>query len=518
MRLLLIEDNQGDARLIRELLTEAIGNPIDLRRVERLEEGIAALETFRPDVVLLDLSLPDTDGVETFQKLHEAAPDLPVVVLTGTDDGERAGDAIRRGAQDFLPKASLQGPLLERSVRYAIERQQLHTARRKAEEALRHAQKLESLGVLAGGIANDFNNLLTGVLGNASLAMAQLSSGSPVRGRLHQIETAALRAAELTRQLLAYSGRGRFIVEAFSLNDLLQEMVYLLDTVVSRNARLKWHLAPSLPAVEGDETQIRQVVMNLMTNASDAIGSRDGIITISTGTVVADRVYLATTYLDDALPDGDYVYLEITDDGIGMDEDTVDRIFDPFFTTKFTGRGLGLAAVLGIVRGHQGAVKVFSELGQGTTVRVLLPASAKIPAKNTSPTGDDSWRGSGMVLVIDDEEVVRKVCRATLEDVGFTVETARDGREGVERFRQLSKDGVRLILLDVSMPILDGPSAFREIRRLDSHVPVVLMSGYDEDDIAMRFNGQGIAGFIHKPHRAGELVRHVRNALDAVRR
>ncbi len=255
------------------------------------------------------------------------------------------------------------------------ERKRAEENRRKLEAQVQHAQKLESLGVLAGGIAHHFNNLLTGILGNAELALADTSLASPARDRIRDIETTARRAADLTEQMLAYSGRGRFVVGTVSLNETVEEMEYLFEVAVSKNAVLQYDLADDLPAIEADVSQIRQVLMNLVTNASEAIGDSSGVISVSTGAIECDRNYLAETYLDDELPEGAYVYLEVSDTGCGMDEETQSNLFDPFFTTKFTGRGLGLAALLGIVRGHRGAIKVCSEVGRGTTVKVLFPAA-----------------------------------------------------------------------------------------------------------------------------------------------
>uniref|UniRef100_UPI002ADE7C8B PAS domain S-box protein n=1 Tax=Tepidiforma sp. TaxID=2682230 RepID=UPI002ADE7C8B len=268
--------------------------------------------------------------------------------------------------------------------------------RRRLDQQMQQTQKLESLGVLAGGIAHDFNNLLVAILGNAGLALMELPPESPARQTVQAIETAAQRAAELTRQMLAYSGRGKFVVEPLNLSRLVEEMAHLLEVSVSKRAVLKYRFAPDLPLIEGDATQVRQVIMNLITNASDAIGDRSGVISISTGLMHADRAYLRTAYMDDDLPEGDYVYLEVADTGVGMDEATAARIFDPFFTTKFTGRGLGLAAVLGIVRSHRGAIKLYTEPGRGTTFKILFPVAGppQAPEPVASPATDEPVRAA----------------------------------------------------------------------------------------------------------------------------
>ncbi|MBZ0119928.1 MAG: PAS domain S-box protein, partial [Sandaracinaceae bacterium] len=388
------------------------------------------------------------------------------------------------------------------------------TERRSLELRIQQAQKLESLGVLAGGIAHDFNNLLVGILGNVGIANLDLPPESPVAPVLADIQTAALRAADLTKQLLAYAGKGRFVVERLDLNRLVSEMTHLLTTVVSKKAALRLDLAPSLPPVEGDATQLRQVVMNLITNASDALGDEPGIISITTGVVQADREYLQGTYLDDRLEEGRYVFLEVADNGSGMDQPTRERIFDPFFSTKFTGRGLGLAAVLGILRSHGGAVKVYSEPGRGSSFKVLLPAVAGaaepgVEERDAGPEG----ASRGVVLVVDDEDSVRSVARRVLERAGFDVIDACDGHEAVDVFRERA-DEIAVVLLDMTMPRLSGEEAFRELRRIRPGVRVVLSSGYNEQEATQRFAGKGLARFLQKPWTASALVAAMRGILE----
>ena len=274
-------------------------------------------------------------------------------------------------------------------------------------------QKLESLGVLAGGIAHDFNNLLVGMLGHAGLALLETPPESPLRDRIQQIETCAVRAADLTNQMLAYSGKGRFLVQPTNLTDVVREMANLLRTAISKSARLDLRLAARLASISGDATQLRQVVMNPITNASDAIGERSGVITIETGMMQATRADLASAYAA-AVDPGEYVYLEVRDTGCGMDTETQQRIFDPFFTTKFSGRGLGLAAVVGIVRGHTGAVTIQSAPRKGTTFRVLFPACAAEAVPLSRPSSPARARRQARVLIVDDEPAVRAIARETL--------------------------------------------------------------------------------------------------------
>lgn len=373
------------------------------------------------------------------------------------------------------------------------------TERQMLERKLQESQKLESLGVLAGGIAHDFNNLLTGVLGNASLARMDLPEDSPVQPYLQQIEAAAARAADLCKQMLAYSGKGRFVVNRIDINALIEDTTRLLQVSISKRAVMKFHLAPGLPVVLGDATQLRQVIMNLVINASEAVGEKSGFIAITTGLTRADRAYLSGAYFARDLPEGDYVSLEISDNGGGMSTEVLEKIFDPFFTTKFTGRGLGLAAVLGIVRGHNGALKVFSEEGWGTTFKILLPCAEGVAEElaATAP-GMADWRGSGKVLVVDDEETVRVTTARMLEATGFTTKLADNGRTGVEEF-SADPDGFTLVMLDLTMPHMDGDEAFRAIRKLRPNARVLLMSGFNEQEATARFAGTGLAGFLQKP-------------------
>jgi len=388
------------------------------------------------------------------------------------------------------------------------------TERKRLEAQILHAQKLESLGILAGGIAHDFNNLLVSILGHSGLALGRTPRDSMARKNLEQIEIAARRAADLTRQMLAYSGRGTFEVRPLDLSKLVEEMAHLLEVAISKQAQIAYHFAPDLPAIEADATQVRQVVMNLITNAAEAIGEQSGTVTVSTGMMQADRAYLSETYLDEDLPEGCFVYLEVSDTGCGLDQGTLAKIFDPFFTTKFTGRGLGLASVLGIVRGHRGAIKVYSEPGQGTTFKVLFPCSAQAARELTAPAiSIAGWRGKGTVLVVDDEEEVRVVTRAMLEEFGFTALLAADGREGVELFRRHAEEIVA-VLLDQTMPGWSGEETLQHLLVVKPDARIILTSGYNEREATLRFAGQGIASFIQKPYQTLALVQKMREVLE----
>lgn len=380
---------------------------------------------------------------------------------------------------------------------------------------LLESQKLESLGVLAGGIAHDFNNLLTSILGNVNLAQLELPATSGVHSYLEDVENASIHAADLCKQMLAYSGKGRFVIKRLGLMALVKEMTQLLQVSIGQQVVLNFDLTEDLPAVAADPAQLRQIVMNLVSNASEAIGENRGTINITTGLMRVDVDYLRGTYLSPNIPEGDYVFLKIGDTGCGMDKDTLGRVFDPFFTAKFTGRGLGLAAVLGIVRGHCGALKVWSEPGKGTTFKLLLPhAKGEEDAGRASMLPLAQTRGEGLILVVDDEQTVRATAASMLRRAGYEVRTAVDGFEGVEAFRKAAAE-IRLVLLDLTMPHMDGVEALRHIRRIKSDACVLLMSGYSEQDAVEQFSGEVLAGFVQKPFHIQFLLGKVKAALTA---
>jgi two-component system cell cycle sensor histidine kinase/response regulator CckA len=434
--------------------------------------------------------------------------------------GELSG--LRSSGEEFPLEAAVSQCTVERQqqltliLRDSSERSRAEDERLKFLSQIQQTQKLESLGVLAGGIAHDFNNLLMAVLGHADLALDALPASSEAREDLAEIRRAAQRATELCKQMLAYSGKGRFVIQPVEMQKVVEEMLHMLRVSISKNAIMKLNFSPNLPSVDADASQLRQVVMNLVVNASEAIGERSGVITISTGAMDCDRQYLSESWLDEQLPEGMYVFIEVADSGMGMDAETRTRIFDPFFTTKFTGRGLGLAAVLGIVRGHRGAIKVYSELGRGTTFKVLFPASQRAETREAVSPIRGIYEGKGTVLLVDDDESVRAVGRKMLERIGFSVVTAADGSEAIARFRERADD-IICAIVDLTMPHVDGAETFRELRRMRPGVRVILSSGYNEQDVTQRFVGKGLAGFIQKPYQLSTLVSVLKEVLEKAR-
>ncbi len=412
---------------------------------------------------------------------------------------------------------SLEIKVVERTEELSAEleaRIKAEEERRKLEVQLQHSQKMESLGVLAGGIAHDFNNLLMGIMGNVGMAQMKMSPESPGYVHIERIETAAERAAELTNQMLAYSGRGKFVVKIINLSSVLEEMSHLLQVSVSKNIVIKYELDKDLPAIEVDPSQFHQILMNLLTNASDSFDGKSGNVVVSTGVKVCDKACLSDFQFGDELPEGKYVYLEVSDTGSGMDEEVIASIFDPFFSTKEGGRGLGLSAVIGIVKGHNGAIKVISEPGCGTTFKLLFPASEKTAEEIVEEKlVHVDYRGEGTILVVDDEEGVREIATAILAEFGFEVLLASDGEEALELFKERA-DEISLVLLDLSMPGMGGIETFRHLKQHWEDVKVILSSGYTEEDAVSAFTGKGLADFIHKPYRPEELISKVRKVLE----
>jgi PAS domain S-box-containing protein len=383
------------------------------------------------------------------------------------------------------------------------------------ERRLLEGQKLESIGVLAGGIAHDFNNLLTGIIGNANLASLDLPPQSPIRNNLRQIEIASQRAAELCQQMLAYAGKGRFVVQQVEVGQLVLSTVPLLQASISKRAKLRFDLQPELPAVMSDPTQIRQIIMNLVLNASEALGDKDGEIAITTNLVRPAADWFENAVLTPPEPNRDFVRLEVRDSGCGMTPETIAKIFEPFFTTKFTGRGLGLAAVLGIIRSHQGGLIVRSVVGRGSIFALFFPAASTRPVETTSPRvpTNTPWQKAGKILVVDDEPHVLKVASGMLTTWGLSVQLANDGYEALDFFRA-DPDSYTLVLLDMTMPRLSGEETLDGLREIRPDVKVLFMSGYNRREVVDTLPGRNALGFIQKPFTLRTLRENLQQMLS----
>lgn len=388
------------------------------------------------------------------------------------------------------------------------ERKKAEEERIKLESQVQHSQKLESLGILAGGIAHDFNNLLMGIVGNADLLLLDLEENSPYRKKVRHIKAASKRLADLTNQLLAYSGRGAFIIEDIDLSSVAREMTQLLKTVISKKAVLNLLLESDLPLVKADATQIRQIVMNLITNASDSLDSGNGEISLRSGTEIINEAGIKNSFIKEEVPAGEYVFLEVQDTGVGIAKDTMSKIFDPFFTTKFIGQGLGLSAVLGIVRSHKGTLSVKSEVGVGTKIKILFPVSKEkdsIKNKTINQSEPNNELLTGKILIVDDEITMRRVTKSMLDKFEYKSSVATNGNEAIDILKNNLSD-YSAVILDLSMPEKNGKETLREIRELSKDLPVILTSGYTELDATKDFKKDSFSGFLQKPFGPKELL------------
>jgi signal transduction histidine kinase/ActR/RegA family two-component response regulator len=387
------------------------------------------------------------------------------------------------------------------------------------ERRLLQSQKLESIGVLAGGIAHDFNNLLTGVLGHANFARGELARGSTnIDHLLAQVETSAQRAADLCRQLLAYAGKGRIVVRLIDINVAVEQTVPLLHLSVSKKVTLDLQLGLSLPPLRGDPSQLNQVLLNLVTNASEAIGAGPGVVTVRTSRLSLTALDMLTLTPSPEMEPGAFICLGISDTGCGIAPETIGHIFEPFFTTKFVGRGLGLAAVLGIVHAHRGGIRVSSQIDAGSSFEVFFPvvAAPSAAARGQVATLAGPSHSHGTVLVVDDDATIREFAGTVLTASGFTVVTATDGEDAMARLRD-DPTQFDAVLLDLTMPKLDGEDTLIALRILSPNLPVVLTSGYSEQAIAQRFVGRGLADFLPKPFVTDTLVRVITTAIERAR-
>jgi len=470
-------------------------------------------------------SLLQADGVRACETLSQAtASMLELVSIPLWGDGGRVCGVLGLG---FRALHVHEGPeQLERQLGPLLALCALGVRRREQQPApgvprpsasrpsTEKAQRLSSLGVLAGGIAHDFNNLLLAIMGNIGLSRLDLPPEHAAQHSLQEAEAAALRAAGLCRRLLAYAGHGRFMLEPVLLSELIEDMLERLSAQLGKHIALRLRLSPRVPPVQAAAGQLRDVIASLIENAAEAVGDAPGLISVRTDVRLCDRAYLSSAYLDDDLPAGRYVVLEVSDTGCGMDAETSERAFEPFFSTKFAGRGLGLSSVLGVVRGHRGAIRIRSEERRGTLVEVLLPALPEHAAEVAGAPQPMAASRPGTVLVIDDEANVREVAQRMLELAGFRVLLAESGRDALAVYREQGQT-IDVVLLDMTMPELDGRETYRELAAIRPDVRVVLTSGYSEQEAFSEWGGEGLAGFLQKPYRPADLVATLLRAQAA---
>ena len=515
----LVEERTRELRhkeeLYRSLVTNAPVSVIVHRAgtVVYANPSAAALARCPAGTELAGRTLASLFGDHAPREAPDGTPEAPALVREVTvrrPDGTRAEVEWRTIEVVFDDARASLSLVVDLS-----ERKRAEAERRRLETKMLQTQKLESLGLLAGSIAHDFNNLLVGVLGNADLALRDSNLSEDTRALLARIKTTSIRATELTAQLLTYTGKTPLIVRPLDLSAIAAEMADLVRMSVPMNARLALSLEAGLPAFEGDGAQVRQIVMNLMTNAADAIGGAPGEIRVQTCLCTGEPEPTATTF-GETMRGRSYVCLEVRDTGIGMDESTRSRIFDPFFSTKESGRGLGLAAVVGIVRAHGGAIRVTSEPGQGSTFRVFFPASDRVLRAEPEPKSSESWQGSGTIVIADDEPRVRQVLALMLREVGFDVLEASSMTECLDLFRA-NESAVRALLVDVTMPGGGGREIVRALRGEGKHVPVILSSGYPEEAVGVELGSDAHVSFLEKPFDFDALARVLQKALEGGR-
>ena len=639
LKVLLVEDNPGDVRLIREMLLEVPHVRFELELADRLETGLVRIRVGDIHAVLLDLGLPDSRGHNTFVKAHAEAPHVPIIVLTGLGDEALAFRTVQEGAQDYLVKGQLDASVLERTIRYAVERKKAEqalrsselalrqseasfrslimnspfaifrissdrrlldanpalvemlgyrsdsevmaldlfadvyddpseskrlvelfesqaqfrdtgvgwkrkdgklvtvsltgrpirdaegtlthfemiaedvTERRALETQLRQSQKMESVGRLAGGVAHDFNNLLGVILGYSEALEDSLDQNSVPRKHAEEIKRAGLRAASLTRQLLAFSRQQVLESKVINLDAVVTEMETMLRRLIGEDVELTAVLEPALGQVKADQGQIEQVIMNLAVNARDAMPN-GGKLIIETANIDVDEVF--TRQHPASIP-GRYVLLAVTDTGIGMDEEIQARIFEPFFTTKGKdkGTGLGLAVVYGVVKQSGGYIWVYSEPGKGSTFKIYLPRVEEAVEKASQNTGPaKSSQGSETILLAEDEQSLRHLIRDLLAQRGYTVLEACDGAEALGIAHQ-HQGTIHLLCTDVVMPVVGGRELAEKMALLRPDTKVLFMSGYTDSAVTARGVLETGIFLLQKPFTLDALTRKVREVLDA---
>lgn len=515
IKLLLVDDDEDDYIMTRDLLDEIEYGTYVLDWVDSYEKALEQIELQKHDVFMFDYRLGAHSGLELLQQVFREGCRVPIILLTGQGDREIDVKAMKAGATDYLIKGQIDPGLLERAIRHAMERRQSESERERLQQELFQTQKLDSIGMLAGGIAHDFNNLLQVILGYVQKLKVSMDSNNVYSEELNLIEVAADKAAALTNQLLSYARKGKYVVESIDPGKVVEEIILLLGRTIPENINMDTSLQSGAAKVKADKNQIYQMLLNLCVNAKDAM-PQGGTIHISTKNVDIDEQYCELNQVQSG--PGKYLLLSVQDTGTGIPEEHRSQIFEPFFTTKEIGKGtgLGLAMVYGIVKHHGGFIKVDSVSGEGTVFKIFMPAIIEkseatrpeqtfVPSSTAQTDGQDH-KSQKSVLVVDDEDVVRFLAIDLLESLGYEAVPAEDGEEAVEIFKS-RKDDIDLVLLDMIMPKLGGVETFRELRKLDPQVPVVLLSGYTKDVAAQELLNEGARGFLQKPYKIQDLAQ-----------
>ena len=515
IKVLLIEDNKGDARLIQEILSEATWRLFEIEIAERLSTGIDALSAATFDVVLLDLSLPDSSGLDTLAGIQTGSPQIPVVVLTGHDDDMLAIDAVRRGAQDFLVKGHINADLLSRAIRYSIERKNAEKEKEQLQLRLVHAQKMEAIGTLAGGVAHDLNNVMTGLISYPELLLRKMEEDNPYRNHIIKIKESGEKAASIVQDLLTLARRGVSVAQAVNIENTVRE--YLISPECEKlkqyhpEVRIETSFESKLRNILGSPVHLFQTVMNLVSNAAESM-PYGGEILISTKNIYPD----STEKEHGDLKDGYYAALVVSDTGTGMTPEEMERIFEPFYTKKVMGRsgtGLGLAVVWGTIKDHKGYIDIKSKVGKGTTFTLYFPATEKelVKKQNSSSIKDFMGRGQS-ILVVDDVREQREVASELLSELSYSVTAVSSGEEAVG---YLKNNTVDLLFLDMIMdPGMNGLETYIEILKLHPGQKAIIASGYSETEHVKEARKLGAGQYILKPYSLKQIGLAIKTELE----